>query len=126
QYRMNSSIQAFPSLSFYAGELIAELGDVLLDLQPHALEEHDEEMRRRLETEKPSVWVDIPTATDTPHRVHLDEAQEVAKTAEAFLDALTRSGHSLSTERVGIISLFLAHVCAFRLELRKCLGAQAI
>lgn len=125
QYRMNQRIQTFPSLSFYAGQLVAERGDVQLDLQPHALQEYDEEMQRRLHPDKPSVWVDVPADDATNHRVHLIEAAEVAKTAEAFLDALTRSGHSLSTERVGIISPFRAQVRAIRAELRKRLGVQA-
>jgi len=125
QYRMNERLQAFPSLSFYAGQLIAELGDVQLDLHADALQEHDEEMQRRLHPDKPSVWVDVPVDSAEGQRVHLKEAAEVARTAEAFLDALTRSGHSLSTERVGIISPFRAQVRAIRAELRKRLGVQA-
>lgn len=125
QYRMNRRIQAFPSVSFYAGELVAELGDKLLEIQDHALQEHTQEMQRRLAPNKPSVWVDVPHETTNKSRAHLAEAAEVAKTADAFLDALTRSGHALSTERVGVISPFRAQVRAIRAELRKRLGTQA-
>lgn len=125
QYRMNRSVQSFPSISFYAGQLVAERGDAVLDLSSSALEEHDEEMQRRLHPDKPSVWVDIPSNGHSNQRVNLEEATQVAKTAEAFLVSMTHSGHPLNTEAIGIISPFRAQVRAIRTELRKRLGAQA-
>lgn len=125
QYRMNRSVQSFPSLSFYAGQLIAERGDAVLDLAPSVLQTHDEEMQRRLRPDKPSVWVDMPIHGKPHRRVHLEEAAQVARTAEAFLVSMTRSGHPLSSDKIGIISPFRAQVRAIRTELRKRLGAQA-
>lgn len=123
QYRMNEGLQTFPSLSFYDGALIAVHGQNQLRLTDAALREYDAEMARRLDPAKPNIWVDVGSHTNG--HVNLVEAREVATTAQAFLDALTRSGESLSIERVGIISPFRAQVRAIRAALQERLGAQA-
>lgn len=123
QYRMNQGVQSFPSLSFYQGGLIAERGDALLQLSEDSLRGHEAEMQRRLRPDKPSVWVDVGNHTES--RLNLEEAQEVAATAQAFLEAITHSGLPLSTERVGIITPFRAQARAIRAELQRRLGNQS-
>lgn len=123
QYRMNQGVQAFPSLSFYEGGLIAERGDAQLGLALDAFGDLSPEMQRRLHPQKPSVWVDVGGHND--QRIHLEEAREVAETAQAFLEAITRSGLALTTERVGIITPFRAQARAIRAQLQRLLGAQA-
>lgn len=123
QYRMNQGVQSFPSLSFYQGTLIAVHGDAQLPLALSSIDDVSAEMLRRLDPARPSVWVDVGTQTDG--HLNLEEAVEVAATAHAFLNALTRSGQALTAERVGIITPFRAQARAIRAQLQQRLGPQA-
>lgn len=123
QYRMNEGVQNFPSRSFYGGQLIAARGQEGLAIRPEVLSELPEEMRRRIDPRRASVWVDVGEHTDG--HINALEAQEVARTAQAILSAVTRSGLALHHDRVGIITPFRAQARAIRAQLQKELGAQA-
>lgn len=123
QYRMNEGVQTFPSRSFYGGQLIAARGQEGLPLRADVLEELPEEIRRRVDPRRPSVWVDVGEHSDG--HINVREAEAVAETAQAMLAAITRSGLSLNHDRVGIITPFRAQARAIRAQLQKELGAQA-
>lgn len=119
QYRMNEGVQAFPNLAYYGGKLRASdvaasrrlaLGDV------SAL---DPELQRRLDPERPSVWVDA--GGDAVGRTHPAEADEVVRTAAALCQAL---GDTFSPESVGVVAPYRAQCQRIRRGLADALPAH--
>ena len=123
QYRMSEAIQSFPNLSFYDGALVAARGNAPLALAPSTLEALDPELQRRLDPARPNVWVDVGEYGDG--RVNTTEADEIARTVRALLNAMTRSGLPLTSERVGVITPYRAQSRAIRARLQATLGAHA-
>lgn len=123
QYRMTQAVQTFPSLSFYGGALIAARGEEALPLRSGSWEGCDDELIRRLDPARPNVWVDAGGYGEG--HVNLQEAQEIARTVRALLQAMSRSGLALSPERVGVITPYRAQSRAIRARLQEELGTQA-
>jgi DNA replication ATP-dependent helicase Dna2 len=121
QYRMHPNVQDFPSRCFYGGHLVAApeaaarrfplLDSVALDT----------ELARRLDPERPSVWVE---ASGEPlGNLHAGEVFEVVRTAAAALRSVPASRRN--RELVGILSPYRAQCQAIRAALREELGHEA-
>lgn len=103
QYRMNEGVQAFPNLSYYDQKLRAAPSAAERSLQVDGLEELDEELGRRLDPERPSVWVDV--GGEALGRSHPDEADEVVRTAAALVERL---GDRFGPDSLGIVAPYRA------------------
>lgn len=123
QYRMNDAVQAFPGAAFYGARLrpAEGVGARSFPFEPTALDGLDAEMRRRVDPDRPSVWVDCG-GEDVGHRNDA-EAVEVARTAAALLRGWQGEGDGRQV--VGVVAPFRAQCHAIRAALRDELGERA-
>ena len=126
QYRMNNAIQAFPSRSFYSGLLRPDdrVAERRLPIPVEALTPLDPELRRRLDPERPLVWVDDP---GTPKaRSCPQQAAEVARTAAALWRLWQQRTDDLPRDNwIGIVTPFRNQCTAIRNALTAELGDDA-
>jgi DNA replication ATP-dependent helicase Dna2 len=103
QYRMHEQIAAWPSQTFYGGELMpdASIARATLDIVPAAYHE-------ALDPQRSLVWVDVPPRGDDPPKTSDAEAIVAVELARA----LAESG--LDASEIGIIAPFRAQVARIR------------
>ena len=126
QYRMNNAIQAFPSRSFYSGLLQpdAKVAERNLPVPAEALAALDPELRRRLDPERPLVWVDDPGKPKA--RSCRQQAAEVARTAAALWRLWQHRTEEVPRDAwLGIVTPFRNQCTAIRNALIAELGEEA-
>jgi DNA replication ATP-dependent helicase Dna2 len=126
QYRMNNAIQAFPSRSFYSGLLQpdAKVAERNLPIPAEALAALDPELRRRLDPERPLVWVDDPGKPKA--RSCSQQAAEVARTAAALWRLWQHRTEEVPRDAwLGIVTPFRNQCTAIRNALVAELGEEA-
>ena len=126
QYRMNNAIQAFPSRSFYSGLLqpADKVAERNLPVPQEALAALDPELRRRLDPERPLVWVDDPGKAKA--RSCPQQAAEVARTAAALWRLWQQRTEEVPRDGwLGIVTPFRNQCTAIRNALAAELGEEA-
>ena len=118
QYRMNEGVQQFPNRYYYDGALIAADGVGDRQLAVGDLSALDEEMQRRLDPTKPSVWVDV--GGEDEGRMHRGEADEIVRTVAALMLQLDAAG-AAKADSVGVVAPFRAQCHAVRAGLDRAL-----
>lgn len=123
QYRMNEGVQAFPNQCYYDGQLRAApgVGERKLALEPADVEGLDEELTRRLDPARPSVWVDVGGEDDG--RTHAAEAAEIVRTAATLAERLHRRD-VLREDSIGVVAPYRAQCNAIRSGLAAALGDE--
>lgn len=121
QYRMNDGVQAVPSRLFYEGRLrpAGGVAERRLPVSRDALESLSGELRRRLDPERPLVWVD-PGGDEDGH-CNRDEVEAVVETAVA-LASLSRAETGCPDDWIGVVAPFRAQCHAIRAALQERLG----
>jgi len=122
QYRMNEDVQRFPNQAFYHDRLRAAPTAAArrLPLSSDHLATLDDEMRRRLDPERASVWV--ATEGGSSRHVHEPEVAAVVETAVALAAGLAAGG-ALRDDAIGVVAPFRAQCHAIRTGLREALPA---
>jgi len=125
QYRMNERVQAWPSRRYYEGRLQADpsVAHRSLDLDAASLDDLDAEMMRRLDPDRPSVWVDV--GDGEVGNAHPAEAAEIARTAAALARSWPGGMDALPRDGIGVVAPFRAQCHAIRDALADALGDAA-
>lgn len=126
QYRMSEAIQRFSSVAFYEGALRAApaVADRRLPLTEGWSRDLDDELVRRLDPDRPMVWVDAQG--ECRGNTNLTEADELVRTIATLLGLWTADGDGSPWDRIGVVSPYRAQCHAIRTRLREALdGGRA-
>ncbi|MFT5993988.1 MAG: DNA replication ATP-dependent helicase Dna2, partial [Bradymonadia bacterium] len=117
QYRMNMGVQAFPNIAFYDGRLVAADANAHRELPLAVSDDWSDEMRRRLDPKKPSVWVDVES--DNTGRSHPDEAAAIVETIITLIEAAD------GPVSIGVVSPYRSQCLTIRAALDTALGEDS-